>query len=75
VVAAAMNPTLFAFNYVDINRLSFDSFGGENAGFGYTGANFVMDNMTIEFIPEPSSLLLTTLGATVLLAAVRRRRT
>jgi hypothetical protein len=33
-----------------------------------------MDNFAFEFIPEPSSLLLTTLGAVTLFAAVRRKR-
>ena len=75
VVASATNPTLFTFNYLNINRLYFNSYGGELAGFGGgAGENFVMDNMTFEFIPEPSSLLLTTLGAVTLFAVVRRRR-
>ncbi len=33
VVASATNPTLFTFNYLDIDRLYFDSYGGQSAGF------------------------------------------
>ncbi|MGD0061106.1 MAG: PEP-CTERM sorting domain-containing protein [Verrucomicrobiia bacterium] len=75
VVASATNPTLFTFNYLDIDRLYFNSFGGQPAGFGGgAGNNFVMDNMTFEFIPEPSSLLLTSLGLLSLWAVAKRRR-
>jgi hypothetical protein len=74
VVATATSPTLFTFDYLDIDRLYFNSYGGDVA-FGHDGgAHFVMDNMTIEFIPEPSSLLLTVLGAVTLFAVVRRKR-
>jgi hypothetical protein len=59
---------------MDIDRLYFNSFGGEDAFGSPSAANFVMDNMTFEFIPEPSSLLLTVLGAVSLWAFVKRRR-
>ncbi len=74
VIASATSPTLFTFDYLDVDRLTFSSFGGQDAGFSGSGQNFVMDNMTIEFIPEPSSLLLTTLGAVTLWAVVKRKR-
>jgi hypothetical protein len=74
VVASATNPTLFAFNYLDINRLTFNSFGGLKAGFLSDGENFVMDNLSFEFVPEPSSLLLTACGVLTLWAFVRRKR-
>jgi hypothetical protein len=74
VVAGATNPTLFTFNYMDIDRLYFDSYGGEPA-FGVNGNIFVMDNMTFEFIPEPSTILLTVLGAAPLCAFLIRKRT
>jgi hypothetical protein len=75
VVASATSATLFTFNYTNIDQLIFDSFGGQNAGFasGF-GENFVMDNFTFEFIPEPSSLLLAALGGVSLVALLRRRR-
>jgi hypothetical protein len=74
VVASATNPTPFSFDYMDIDRLYFSASGGQPAFNGAGGSFFAMDNLTIEFIPEPSSLLLTTLGAVTLFAVVRRKR-
>jgi hypothetical protein len=75
VVAAATNPTLFAFNYLDIDRLYFSSFGGQSAGFSSSpGENFAMDNFTFEVVPEPSSLLLTSAGVLTLCVLRKRRR-
>jgi hypothetical protein len=76
VVANATNPTLFTFNFLDINRLDFDAFGGQPA-FGVVGVGppaFVMDNFTFDFVPEPSSLLLAALGGVSLVAFLRRKR-
>ncbi len=75
VVASATNATLFTFDYSDINRLYFDSSGGEPAFGGTPREQFVMDNFTFEFIPEPSSLLLTALGGVTLVAFLKRKRT
>ncbi len=75
-VASATSPTLFAFNYMDIDRLDFISSGGEPAFFPVSGGNqFAMDNFTFEFIPEPSSFLLAALGGISLIAFLKRRRT
>jgi len=74
VVVSATSPTLFTFNYLDIDRLYFDSYGGEVAFGPSPEYNFVMDNMTIDFIPEPSSLLLTGFGAFSLWAFLKRKR-
>jgi hypothetical protein len=75
VVAAATNATLFTFNYMDIDRLYFDSYGGQPAGFpNGGGVIFAMDNFTFDFIPEPSSLLLASVGALLLWPLLKRRR-
>lgn len=74
VVASATNPTLFTFNYLNIDRLTFDSFGGQYAGFGSSGNNFVMDNFSFEFVPEPSSFLLAAFGALMLWPLLKRKR-
>jgi len=75
VVASATAPTLFAFNYLDIDRLTFNSFDGQNAGFpSGAGEQFAMDNFTFEFVPEPSSLLLASLAALLLSPLLKRRR-
>src|SRR5579859_1288592 len=73
VIASATNPTLSTFDYLNIDRLYFDSYGGDVA-FGHDGGpGFVMDNLTIEFIPEPSPFLLTAAGALMLWAGLRRK--
>jgi hypothetical protein len=78
VVASATSPTLFTFDYLNIDRLYFNAFGGQDAGFpvsqGAGDAHFAMDDFSFEFIPEPSSLLLTTGGVLMLWALVRRKR-
>ncbi len=74
VVASATSPTLFAFGYTNIDRLYFNSFGGQPA-FGYDNAGiFVMDNFTFEFVPEPSSFLLACVGVVSLFAFLKRKR-
>jgi len=73
VVASATAPTLFTFDYLDVNRLSFTSSGGQ-AAFGGPAEQFVIDNLTFEFVPEPSSLLLATAGALLLCSLLKRKR-
>src|ERR1017187_2379268 len=75
VVASATSPSLFTFNYLNINRLTFDSSGGQSAGFpNGSGEHFAMDNFTFEFIPEPSSFLLAGFGALALWPFLKRKR-
>ena len=72
VVVSATQPTLVDFNYLNVDRVLFDSFGGQDAGFIGHGAQFAMDNITIEFVPEPSSLLLASLAALLLWPVLKR---
>lgn len=75
VVASATNPTLFAFNYLNIDRLYFNSSGGEPAfGFYNDTGEFIMDNFMFEYVPEPSTFLLAALGGVSLVAFLRRKR-
>ncbi len=76
VVASATAPTLFTFNYFNIDRLYFNSFGGQDAGFStvFSGEHFVLDNFNFEFVPEPSAVLLTGAGALLLWPFVKRKR-
>ena len=75
VVVSATSPTLFNFTYLNIDRLYFNSFGGEYAGFpGGSAEHFAMDNFTFEFVPEPSPLLLTAAGALLLWPLLKRKR-
>ncbi len=74
VVANATSPTLFTFDYQNINRLYFISSGGQPAfGVDFGGA-FVMDNFDFTLVPEPSSLLLATVGALLLCPLLKRKR-
>jgi hypothetical protein len=75
-IAEATNSTLFTFNYLDIDRLNFTSFGGQDAGFrgGRFAAQFIMDNFTLQFVPEPSTILLAILGALLLWPLLKRKR-
>ncbi|MGO9245144.1 MAG: PEP-CTERM sorting domain-containing protein [Verrucomicrobiia bacterium] len=73
-VVSVTNATLFTFNFLDIDRLYFDSYGGEPAFGGSSRFNFVMDNFEFEFIPEPSTFLLAALGGLSLIAFLRRKR-
>jgi PEP-CTERM motif-containing protein len=74
VVASATSATLFTFDYTNIDRLYFNAYGGQVAFGVGPEYNFAMDNMTVEFVPEPSSLLLAAMGGISLVALVRRRR-
>ncbi len=75
VIASATSPTLFTFGYTNIDRLYFNSFGGQPAGFpsGGEGTQFAMDNFSFEFIPEPSAFLLTAAGALLLWPLLKRK--
>lgn len=74
VTASATNPTLFVFDYLNIDRLYLNSYGG-GVAFGHDGGpGFVMDNMTFDFVPEPSSFLLTTAGVLGLWTVACRKR-
>jgi hypothetical protein len=78
VVASATSPTLFTFNFLDLDRLTFNAFGGQDAGFPVSGgagdSHFAMDNFTFEFVPEPYSLLLATASALLLWPFLKRKR-
>jgi PEP-CTERM motif len=77
-VSLTLNPSgplFFAPNWSGIDRLSFASTGGQDAGFGGKGTHFALDNFvfTSTPIPEPSTLVL--LGTSLLAAlAVGGRR-
>ena len=73
-IVSPFGPTLFTFNYLDIDRLYFNSFGGEPAFGAGSEENFAMDNFMFEFIPEPSTFLLAALAAVSLAAFLGRKR-
>jgi hypothetical protein len=67
-------PTYFNFNYVGIDRLEFNSFGGIDAGTPGTGTQFAMDNFTYSVVPIPAAVWLFGSGLG-LLGWIRRRKT
>jgi hypothetical protein len=60
----ATGPTLINFNYLGVGAVNFISSGGVNHGFvnsqglHITGTQFVMDNLSITIVPEPSTVTL-----------------
>ena len=66
VVVNTTGPTWFGFNYVNVDKLSFSSYGGTpNPNYSpQNGYHFVMDNFT--YTPEPASVLLIFFGGVML---------
>ena len=58
-------PTLVNFNYMGIDQVNFISSGGMlHPGLGGgPGEQFVMDNLSITLVPEPSTFALVGLAA------------
>jgi hypothetical protein len=71
---SATAPTLIDFDYLGVDEVNFNPFGGtKHPGYGGTGEQFVMDNLTLG-VPEPSSGVLVMLGVTLLLSRCARRQ-
>ena len=63
--------TFIDFGISGVSSVTFETFGGTNAGFSFDGANFIMDDVDLTVVPTPpvfATLLLAGIG-------VRRRRT
>lgn len=73
VVVDSTTPVFFRFDYTGIDMLTFDSFGGINAGYSGSGTHFALDDFTFNelfTIPEPGTALL--LGAGLVVVAYLR---
>jgi hypothetical protein len=68
----AAAPTLLTFSYFDVDQVNFISFGGVNHGYGGSGTQFVMDNLTVS-VPEPNSTMLLLFGSTLIVLQLRKR--
>jgi hypothetical protein len=81
VVVDTNSPQSLTFDYQDVDRLRFTSFGGNHARSGGGGENFAMDNFNFSGVqltpaPAPPGFLLAVIGATSLFGsrAWRRRK-
>ncbi len=73
VVVNSTSPTWFQFDFLRIDTLYFDSFGGtQNPNYPGNGTFWAMDNFTYN-IPESSTLLLLGSGLAGLVGYRRRR--
>lgn len=66
----ATAPTFINFGYLEVDDVSFLSSGGTNHGYAGNGTQFVMDNLSVTLVPEPSSFAL--LGLAILIPVVPR---
>jgi hypothetical protein len=87
VVVGTISPTLFTNNFTGlINRVTFSSSGGVNAGFNFSGTQFALDNLNLTVnappdpnpdpaaIPVPPQLLGTVFGAGLGFLKARKRQ-
>jgi hypothetical protein len=59
----ATAPTLIQFNYLNVDTVNFISSGGVNHGYGGSGTQFVMDDLTV-VVPEPGVTPILIIGLT-----------
>jgi PEP-CTERM motif len=72
-VLDATAPTMVNFNYLQVDSVEFISSGGVNHGYDGSGAQFVMDDLTVT-VPEPTAYALLSVGAMLGGFGVRRRQ-
>jgi hypothetical protein len=74
VSADTTGPSWYDFNYVGIDQLTFNSYGGTNAGLSGNGVQFAMDDFTFtaSSVPEPGTLAMIGLGLVGI--GMRRRK-
>jgi hypothetical protein len=68
-------PTFETLNLYGITSVTFSSSGGTDAGspFG-DGTQFVLDNLSVNTIPEPSTYALFSIGAIGMMMVMRRKK-
>ena len=79
ITVDASGPTLFVFDYLDVDLVWFSSYGGTYAGFDYDQPHFAVDNMIFQSdsftmpVPLPGALWLMGSGFAALMALRKRR--
>ncbi|MCX6345307.1 MAG: PEP-CTERM sorting domain-containing protein [Armatimonadetes bacterium] len=74
VTVSALSPTLVSYDFANVDKITWNSWGGTNAGLGGSGNPFAMDNLSYELVPEPSQFLALLCGVGGMGGMVWRRR-
>jgi hypothetical protein len=72
-VVGAFGPTDYVFNWDKLASVTFQSYGGTDAGFGSIGTQFALDNLTVNTVPLPSAVWLLASGFAGLIGYSRRK--
>ncbi|MGH7952023.1 MAG: PEP-CTERM sorting domain-containing protein [Limisphaerales bacterium] len=68
-------PILINFDYLGVDGVNFISFGGtHNPSFGEFGEEFLMDNLTVTLVPEPSAIAIGSLALFSVVVTILRKR-
>jgi hypothetical protein len=74
-VVSATVPALITFDWTGLTEVDFSSSGGTlHPGYNGTGTQFVMDNLKVNAVPEPSSAVLVGIALALLLSSRRFNR-
>jgi hypothetical protein len=73
-VVNTTGPLLAVLNWKGIDKLTFTSSGGTNAGLGTTSRTFALDTLEVAPVPLPATAPLALMGFAALGAVARRRR-
>ena len=72
---SATAPTLLNFNFWDVDSVKFATSGGTtHSGYDSTGNQFVMDNLTVAAVPEPSTYLAGFSALGMILLGLKNRK-
>lgn len=74
VTVSALSPTMVSYDFANVDKITWSSSGGTNAGLGGSGQLFAMDNLSYDFVPEPSSILSLLCGIGGMGGMMRRRK-